>query len=395
MRETDKIHWYAYVLPCAVAMALGWGVRGQYGGEKGAVLAGAMLAAALGLVTRDPAKRRRAPWIVLAGLGFGFGGMMSYGEITGYVAHPERGVGFPSEWAMLQHAWGVRLWGLAGMGIVAGIWGWLAGLFLGVAVTDRAYGWRDGLAIVVLAIVGGIVGHALFIKWLGVTTSSRSDFWATLLGVTAAFYIYAAAAKRDRAARVLGFGGLIGFGLAFPLLHLMHVFLSPHVPLRWYDWWKIVEQGLGLFGGAAIALGLFYLDRSGHRAREAIARPRLERAALAFAVWLPVFWNGRNNFTYWCYERKILAAQAVEAWRVVGEISAIALTVWVMHTAMRPIARRYVVVAYLILIWFATIGSGLKMAFPYSGIGWVTVQIGFTLMAVALTAHALLVGRER
>jgi len=394
--EKQEPHLLAHVLPCAFAMALGWGVRGQYGGEKGAALAGAILALALCLVTRDKAKERRAPWILAAGLAFAFGGMMSYGAITCYVAHPERGVTFQSDWPMLARPWGVWLWGLIGLAIVGGIWGWLGATALGVAVSERKYGARDLGAIAAIAVAGGIVGHLGLIRWLGITTSHRSDFWATLLGATVGFYWWTAAARRDRAARVLGVCGLVGFGLGFPLLQQLHVLLAPHFPLRCYDWWKIVEQGLGFVGGGAIAAGLWRLDRTGHRtATPGKSRPLLERSVWTAAIWLVIFWNGRNNFEYWCAERAILPGWALTAWDVAGTAAAVVLAVRVAAVGKFPIGRREVVRGYLVLVWFAVIGSGLKMAFPYSGIGWVGVQVGFTLMAVGLTAHALgAVGRR-
>ncbi|MFO1095702.1 MAG: hypothetical protein U0992_20710, partial [Planctomycetaceae bacterium] len=75
---------YLYLLTAA-AMSLGWRIRGQFGHEIGAAMAGAL--AALGIVMaagREDWRRRAVAFAALGALGWSFGGSMSYMKVVGY-----------------------------------------------------------------------------------------------------------------------------------------------------------------------------------------------------------------------------------------------------------------------------------------------------------------------
>lgn len=85
----------------ALAMCLGWGIRGQFGGESGAMVPGALVGLSLALLSgwqgRDALR--------LAAVGAfacSFGGMMTYGQTLGLVhgQYPS-----PTYW-----------WGMLGLG---------------------------------------------------------------------------------------------------------------------------------------------------------------------------------------------------------------------------------------------------------------------------------------
>ena len=76
--------WPIVVLP-ALALSIGWGVRGNFGHEHGAMLPGALAAMAAVLVCARPDWHRRIAFFALFGaIGWAFGGSMSYGHVLSY-----------------------------------------------------------------------------------------------------------------------------------------------------------------------------------------------------------------------------------------------------------------------------------------------------------------------
>ena len=63
----------------ALSLSIGWGIRGNFGHESGAMIAGALSAIAVALVSgRDDWRRRVMYFAFFGGLGWGFGGSISY-----------------------------------------------------------------------------------------------------------------------------------------------------------------------------------------------------------------------------------------------------------------------------------------------------------------------------
>lgn len=69
----------------ALSLSIGWGIRGNYGHETGAMLPGALAAIAVCLMSgREDWRRRVAYFAFFGALGWGFGGSMSYSQIIAY-----------------------------------------------------------------------------------------------------------------------------------------------------------------------------------------------------------------------------------------------------------------------------------------------------------------------
>src|SRR5437868_15260643 len=69
----------------ALALALGWGVRGNFGHEYGALIPGALAALAAVLLSGRADWWRRAAYFGLFGaLGWSFGGSISYMQVIAY-----------------------------------------------------------------------------------------------------------------------------------------------------------------------------------------------------------------------------------------------------------------------------------------------------------------------
>ena len=75
------------VVLAALAMSVGWGFRGDYGHEAGAMVPGALLGLAICLASGRQDWWQRSTMMAMCGaIGWAFGGQMSYGRVIGYTA---------------------------------------------------------------------------------------------------------------------------------------------------------------------------------------------------------------------------------------------------------------------------------------------------------------------
>ncbi len=76
--------WHALIL-VALSLSIGWGIRGNFGHEYGAMIPGALGAMALCLVAEREDWLSRLPYFAIFGaLGWAFGGSMSYMKVVNY-----------------------------------------------------------------------------------------------------------------------------------------------------------------------------------------------------------------------------------------------------------------------------------------------------------------------
>ncbi len=73
------------VLLTALSLSIGWGIRGNFGHEYGAMIPGALAALTVCLLSGRRDWRERAPYFAFFGaLGWSFGGSMSYMQVVAY-----------------------------------------------------------------------------------------------------------------------------------------------------------------------------------------------------------------------------------------------------------------------------------------------------------------------
>src|SRR3954469_22478427 len=73
------------LLLTALSLSLGWGIRGNFGHEAGAMIPGALAAMAVALTSgREDWSRRVAYFGMFGALGWSFGGSMSYMQVIAY-----------------------------------------------------------------------------------------------------------------------------------------------------------------------------------------------------------------------------------------------------------------------------------------------------------------------
>ncbi len=290
---------FSYFAVVSLALSIGWGIRGNFGHEYGAMLPGALAAMAAVLLSGRSDWVREIPFFAMFGaLGWSFGGSISYMQVVGYTHSGHSAsvlygfaclfvIGFL--WAALGGA-GTALTAVAGrarmaelllpLGLVFFFW-WLQGVAIEPWLQERGYhlDWYDSdwlaallailAALVLIAIRRGVdrstslilhlaggwwAGFGLLVLGLGLRmTPPRGDNWAGCLGMTAGAIVYCmrtGLAEVARAAVVAGFIGGIGFAAA-SMLKLVEV-TSGYVT----NWHSILEQTTGLFNGVGIAVAM-------------------------------------------------------------------------------------------------------------------------------------------
>jgi len=222
----------------ALALGLAWAMRGHFGHEWGASWAGAMGALALLVVSKRKDWALRAPSLAALGaIGWGAGGMMSYGIVIGYC----RSISFVNS-----------LYGYAMLAVIGALYGFIGGGLFGLGLESSNENKAKWPRLIVEMFAGGFLVWGLLIfqmEWF--MTPPRSELWAGCLGAALALAWYLNRNNFRRALRVAGYSALgAGFGFSFGNF-IQTIGHSLEIA---YNWWNVMEFTLGFFGG----LGMVY-----------------------------------------------------------------------------------------------------------------------------------------
>ena len=255
MRVSDAI---ICILFTAFAASYGWGMRGSLiGGEKGAMLPGALI----GLILGKFSGYGMAVTAAAAGLmGMTFGGTETYGETIGFVLHRRREDYNPVK-------------GYIGLAFKGALWFSVCGAFLGISHSYAVYHYSEIFDFCLLIPVMQIVGQLIFNrpykpeknKFPKIYFSkTRREEWGGNLLMLVALVIFAIC-HGDYFTLILIAGGFT-FG-AIGWLVAMRAYVAAVFPLkngkylfgRLYhkgliDGWKLMEFILGAFGGFGLSL---------------------------------------------------------------------------------------------------------------------------------------------
>lgn len=269
-----------------MAGGLGWGIRGQYGHETGAMIAGLLVCSVLTMKLAG-----HLPWsvgaraIALGTIAIGVGGSMTYGQTIG-LTHDRELVGNLDS----------LRWGMIGLAVKGGIWIGFAGLFLGMGLGGQRY---RPASVIALAI------GMLLLSWLGIrllnepfdpsnkilprlyfsddwrwephaALKPRREVWGGLLLALVGAWIWAGFVRGDTLARRLGLWGVVGGALGFPIGQSFQSYHAWHPELfqtglwgrldPFMNWWNIMETVFGFVMGGILGLGLWFN-------RQAIGQP--------------------------------------------------------------------------------------------------------------------------
>ncbi len=292
--------WKATLFP-ALAGALGWGIRGQYGHETGAMIAGLLVSLVLALLFCPLANSlsiaRAIAWCTVA---IGFGGSMTYGQTVG-LTHDAPLVG---NWAALR-------WGMLGLAIKGGLWIGFGAAFLGMGLGGIRY--KPGeMFLVMLALLGlAFAGTSLInspfdpaVKVLpkiyfsdswfwepGADLKPRKEVWGGMLLALSGLLAYTGFWRRDGLAWRLGLCGVLAGAIGFPAGQALQAFHAWNIetfrngPWAQLDplinWWNFMETTFGAVFGAILGAGLWF-----NRSRIALLHQPLQPTARALSPWL-------------------------------------------------------------------------------------------------------------
>lgn len=226
-----------------VGMALGttWAVRGQFGHEQGAAWAGGVGALCTILIAgREDWYRKLFKAGLAAAIGWGLGGMMSYGIVVGY----GNGVEFINVY-----------YGLAMLFVIGGLYGYIGGGLFGLALSsskDRPVNWLD---LATKMVAGATIVYFFLVyqlEWL--MTPPRSELWAACLGLAVALTWFMMQNNFRSALRVAVYAGL-GAGFGFGFGNFLQV-LGKQTDIA-FNFWNVMEYTLGFFGGIGMAYGTY------------------------------------------------------------------------------------------------------------------------------------------
>ncbi|MBT31364.1 MAG: hypothetical protein CMO01_17050 [Thalassobius sp.] len=226
-----------------VGLTLGttWAIRGKFGHEQGAAWAGAVAAVAILLISkREDWYNKLFKATLAAAIGWGVGGIMSYGVLVGY----GKGTDFINVY-----------YGLLMLFIVGGLYGFLGGGLFGLTLTETDKTRVNWGFLFIGLVAGGIVTYFFLIyEWEWFMTPPRSELWAVCLGM-AFFLIWFMVENKYKAAfRVAVFSGL-GGGFGFAFGNFLQVLGA--VSGIAFNFWNVMEYSLGFFGGIGMAYGTF------------------------------------------------------------------------------------------------------------------------------------------
>lgn len=255
-----------------VGMTLGtaWAVRGQFGHEQGAAWAGGIGAMVLVLVSRREDWYNKILLISLsAAIGWGAGGMISYGRVVGYGRSDD----------FLNASYGLLM-----LGIIGGLFGLLGGGLLGLTLEpskQKPVKWGN---LVAEMVAGGIIFYYFLIEQLGMRmTPPRSEAWAVCLGAGVAMIWHMARNNHLSPIRV-AFCTAMGAGFGFAFGNFLQI-LGNVLEIS-FNMWNVMEYSIGFFGGSAMAYGVFSAEWAEDNTLPAYWENRM--AYLIVFVFIPV-----------------------------------------------------------------------------------------------------------
>lgn len=225
----------------ALALGLGWAIRGHFGHEHGAAWGGAIAGLAVIVAAKREDWASRLPVLTaLAGIGWGVGGMMSYGLIVGY----GRGIDFANVF-----------YGLSMLGVVGALYGFIGGGLFGLGLESTENQKPHWPSLLTEMIAGGLLAwYVIIAQFEWKMTPPRSELWAACMGAAVALAWHLYRNDYKRALRVAAFAAL-GAGFGFGFGNFLQTLGT--ISRIAFNWWNVMEFSLGFFGGLGLAYGIF------------------------------------------------------------------------------------------------------------------------------------------
>ena len=452
MTRTPGLKFFAILL-AALSLSIGWGVRGNWGHEFGAMIPGALAAMAVCLTSGRPDWRERVAYFAFFGaLGWSFGGSMSYMQVVGYT-HSGHFLSMAYGFACLfviGFLWGAiggagtalpavldrqRLTELFPPIVVLFLLWWLQGIvpavLLGggiVAPSDLAWmkwndtDWIAALLAVVAAGLMWVVAPQLrracslvlhmsvgwWVAFLGLVivlglrmTPPRGDNWAGMLGMTAGMLVYF---WRQGLYSVVFASLATGFfaGLGFSGCNAAKLAgIATGIETNWHS---LLEQSFGFVSGIGVALSMGLLStRTPRLPDEPTVRRWTGLFAVGFTLVVITFLNIRKNVqAVWLLNKSVPESMygiPIQWWFDAAYLAmAVVVLILILQHEHQPLAARSASwlgrgqLLYLVFLWWIVLGN-LSRVLPFHPERLVTEGV-IHVNACICTMLALLLPRE-
>ncbi len=229
------------VILVAISFGTAWAIRGQFGHEQGAAWAAAIGGLALVLASgRTDWLQRTISVATASAIGWGMGGMISYGQVVGYGRADN----------LLNAGYGLLM-----LFVIGGLFGLIGGGLTGLSLEstkDKKVNWGRLMAEMV---AGALITYGFLVMQLEILmTPPRSEAWAFSLGAGLAMLWYMARHGFVSSLRV-AFFTMIGGGFGFAFGNFLQV--TGNVLEINFNMWNVMEYSIGFFGGGALAYSVF------------------------------------------------------------------------------------------------------------------------------------------
>ena len=406
----------ALILLTALSLSVGWGIRGNFGHEYGAMIPGALAAMAAALLSgRDDWWPRTAYFGFFGALGWSLGGSISYMQVIAYTHSGDSAsvlYGFACLFVIgfLWAAMGGAGAGLAAcldreqlteffapltavfvawcfQDVLAGLvepadsqfrqssplyWydtDWLAALSAILAVGCLALvrrRWDRGSSLILHMAIGWWLGFLLLVVVLGLRmTPSRGDNWAGCLGMAGGLWWYLRRRGWSEVTLASVLAGLVG-GFGFATATMLKLV---EMKSGWQaNWHSILEQTYGFFNGIGMALAMIFLAQ---RAKRVANEPRVRRwtdvYAVGFILLVITYVNLRKNPSVWVQSKAlpaVLYGLSATVWfdLAYAILALVAILLLSLHQRRRlpvvpdsPLGQGQLL--YTVFLWWMVIGN--------------------------------------
>ena len=436
------------VVLVGLALSIGWGIRGNFGHEYGAMIPGVLASLAAVLLSGRSDWHRRAHLFAFFGaIGWSFGGSISYMQVIGYT-HSGHGpsvlygfaclflIGFL--WAALGGA-GSALPAILDRKAISEFFVPLTVIFAAWIIQDVAVGvlvpvnpgfrqqsplyWYDSdwlaallaiVAVLTLAMIrrrldsastlmlhlaiGWWAGFLILVNLLGWRmTPPRGDNWAGCVGMVMGMWIYFWRQGLHSLLFVSLISGLIGgFGFATAdLLKLLGIATGLDT-----NWHSLLEQTYGLINGLGLAVVLFWLARRSAPVSDTpTERTWIDYFAVAFVLLVVSYVNLVKNPEEWVKAKAmpaVLYGLSPEIWfEAVYALLAVAFIAIQLAHHRRPLpllpehwlGRGQWI--FLVFLWWMVLGNFARALVSFAPARLVTEGVIF-FNAVICTAGLIL-----
>jgi hypothetical protein len=229
------------ILLVGIAFGTAWAIRGQFGHEPGAAMAGIIGASALIIAARRKDwYSKMLPVIASSAIGWGVTGMISYGMVVGYCRAGD----------LLNSTYG-----FLSLFVIGALFGLLGGGLVGLSLNSSSSKRVKWPSLVAEMTAGGVIAYYFLIDQSELfMTPPRSEAWAICLGAGAAMVWHMVRNGYTSALRV-AFYAMLGAGFGFSFGNFLQITgTSMKIP---FNWWNVMEYNIGFWGGSGMAYGVF------------------------------------------------------------------------------------------------------------------------------------------